>query len=326
MTQVSEQFRPAAIRAVPAGFAARRRRLARHAYLLMLAPALFMYLLFIIWPFLNSIRMSFYDWPGVGPMDDFVGLDNYRLILTRAPFNDQFFNAFEHNIEVFALRTAFWLAVGFGLALILSRRLPGVGIFKTLYFIPNALSVVIVGFLWNLLLNPQFGPVNQLLRAVGLDSLARPWLGDPTLALPSIIVVSAWASMGFPILVFLAAIIDIPSDLVDAARVDGAGEWRVIRDVVLPLLRPVLLTLIALNFIWSFESFELIFAMEGASGGPFYATDVLGTFFYRVAFGGMGATFTGMGLGAAITTVMLLIVLPVSALVIVLQRRVAVEY
>ena len=195
-----------------------------------------------------------------------------------------------------------------------------------MFFIPNTLSVVIVGFLWNLLLNPQWGALDQLLRAMHLDALARPWLGDPVLALPSIVAVGAWARMGFPILVFLAAILDIPSDLLEAARIDGATEWGVIRHIVLPLLRPVILTLIALDFIGAFNAFELIFAMEGQAGGPFLATDVLGTFFYRIAFGGMGATFTGMGLGAAVATIMFLVVLPVSVLVIVAQRRVAIEY
>jgi raffinose/stachyose/melibiose transport system permease protein len=216
--------------------------------------------------------------------------------------------------------------VGLGFAVILSRNLPGTGLYKTLYFMPNTLSVVIVGFLWNLLLNPQFGPVNQFLRAIHLGSLARPWLGDPSLALPTIVAVSAWAHMGFPILVFLAAMIEIPAELLEAARIDGASELRVFASIVLPLLRPVMVTLVALNFIGSFNAFELLFAMEGASGGPFLATDVLGTFFYRVAFGGMGATLTGMGLGAAIATLMFLIVLPVSVLVIALQRRLSVEY
>jgi len=190
------------------------------------------------------------------------------------------------------------------------------------------LLVVVIGFLWNLLLNPQFGALNAVLRGVGLDSLARPWLGDPNLALPSIVAVSAWANLGFPILIFLAAILGIPSDLIEAARLDGASELRVIGSIVLPLLWPTLITLIVLNFIASINSFELIFAMEGAEGGPFFATDVLGTLFYRMAFGGAGGTYAGLGLGAAaaVATLMLVVVLPVSLFVIIFQRRVSHEY
>ncbi|MDP9366654.1 MAG: sugar ABC transporter permease [Chloroflexota bacterium] len=303
-------------------------RLSRYTYLLMLAPGLGMYLVFIIWPFVDSIRISFYDWSGLGPMTDFVGLGNYTNLFNRAPIDRQLNNALLNTIQVFALSTVLSTGVGLLFALILSRKVRGARAYQALYFMPNTLSVVVVGFLWNLLLNPQFGAVNAVLRGVGLDALTRPWLGDPNLALPSIIAVSAWANLGFPLLIFLAAILGIPSDLIEAARLDGASELRVIGSIVVPLLWPTMITMIALNFIASINSFELIFAMEGAEGGPFFATDVLGTLFYRMAFGGFGGTYAGLGLGAAaaLATLMLLIVLPVSVLVILFQRRVSHEY
>jgi raffinose/stachyose/melibiose transport system permease protein len=134
--------------------------------------------------------------------------------------------------------------------------------------------------------------------------------------------------MGFPILIFLAAILGIPSDLTEAARLDGASELRVVLSIVLPLLWPTLITLIVLNFIASINTFELVFAMQGAEGGPFFATDVLGTLFYRMAFGGAGGVYGGLGLGAAaaLATLMLVIVLPVSVFVIIYQRKVSHEY
>jgi raffinose/stachyose/melibiose transport system permease protein len=302
--------------------------LRRYTYLLMLAPGLGMYLAFIIWPFANTIRVSFYDWSGLGPMTDFVGLENYTNLFNRAPINRQFSNALGNTAQVFLLSTVLSTFVGLMFALILSRRIPGARAYQALYFMPNTLSVVVVGFLWNLLLNPQFGAVNAVLRGVGLDNLARPWLGDPNLALPSIVAVTAWANMGFPILIFLAAILGIPSDLTEAARLDGASELRVVLSIVLPLLWPTLITLIVLNFIASINTFELVFAMQGAEGGPFFATDVLGTLFYRMAFGGAGGVYGGLGLGAAaaLATLMLVIVLPVSMFVIIYQRKVSHEY
>lgn len=311
---------------------ARARRsaigLKRYTYLLMLAPGLGMYLVFIIWPFIDSIRISFYDWSGLGPMTDFVGLGNYTNLFNRAPVDRQFNNALLNTLQVFVLSTVLSTGVGLVFALILSRKVRGARAYQALYFMPNTLSVVVVGFLWNLLLNPQFGAVNAALRSVGLEALTRPWLGDANLALPSIVAVSAWANLGFPLLIFLAAILSIPSDLVEAARLDGAGELRVIASIVVPLLWPTAITLIALNFIASINSFELIFAMEGAEGGPFFATDVLGTLFYRMAFGGVGGTYAGLGLGAAaaLATLMLLIVIPVSVLVVIFQRRASHEY
>lgn len=308
----------------------RRRAFApkNYSYLLMLAPGLGLYLVFIIWPFINTIRISFYDWSGLGPLDDFVGLGNYLNLFNRAPIDRQFNNALSNTAQVFILTTILSTLVGLVFALILSRNIRGARAYQALYFMPNTLSVVVVGFLWNLLLNPQYGAVNAVLRGVGLDALAKPWLGDPNFALPSIIAVSAWANLGFPILILLAAILGIPSDLMEAARLDGASELRVIASIVLPLLWPTLITLIVLNFISSINSFELIFAMEGVEGGPFFATDVLGTLFYRMAFGGPGGTYAGLGLGAAaaLATLMLLVVLPVSVFVILYQRRVSHEY
>ncbi len=307
----------------------RRRAVAlrNYTYLLMLAPGLAIYLAFIIWPFANTIRVSFYNWSGLGPLDDFVGFANYTNLFNRAPVNRQFSNALSNTGQVFLLSTVVSTFVGLMFALILSRKIPGSRMYQALYFMPNTLSVVVVGFLWNLLLNPQFGAVNAVLRGVGLGNLARPWLGDPDFALPSIVAVGAWANMGFPILIFLAAILGIPSDLTEAARLDGASELRVIASIVIPLLWPTLITLIVLNFIASINTFELVFAMEGSEGGPFFATDVLGTLFYRMAFGGVGGVSgTGLGGAAALATLMLVIVLPVSVLVVIYQRRVSHEY
>jgi len=307
----------------------RRRAVAlrNYTYLLMLAPGLAIYLAFIIWPFANTIRVSFYNWSGLGPLDDFVGLANYTNLFNRAPVDRQFSNALSNTGQVFLLSTVLSTFVGLAFALILSRKIPGSRAYQALYFMPNTLSVVVVGFLWNLLLNPQFGAVNAVLRGVGLGKLARPWLGDPDFALPSIVAVGAWANMGFPILIFLAAILGIPSDLTEAARLDGASELRVIASIVIPLLWPTLITLIVLNFIASINTFELVFAMEGSEGGPFFATDVLGTLFYRMAFGGVGGVSgTGLGGAAALATLMLVIVLPVSVLVVIYQRRVSHEY
>lgn len=300
----------------------------RYSFLLMLAPGLLMYLAFIIWPFANTIYVSFFNWSGLGPLDDFVGIDNYTNLFNRVPIKNQFSNALGNTAQVFILSTILSTFVGLAFALVLSRRIPGSKFYQALYFMPNTLSVVVVGFLWNLLLNPQFGAVNAVLRGVGLDALARPWLGDPDFALPSIVAVNAWANMGFPILIFLAAILGIPSDLTEAARLDGASELRIIWTIVLPLLLPTLITLVVLQFIASVNTFELVFAMEGSEGGPFFATDVLGTLFYRMAFGGVGGVYAGTGLGgaAALATLMLLIVLPVSVFVIIYQRKVSHEY
>jgi raffinose/stachyose/melibiose transport system permease protein len=298
----------------------------KYTFLLMLLPALLIYLLFIIYPFLNSIIMSFYEWNGIGPMEKFVGLQNYVKFLTEEPFSTMFYRAVGHNLIVLAINLLVSVFFGIFIAFLLSQNLRGANAYKTLFFLPHTLSLAVVAFLWGLMLNPQWGVINHILKGIGLDNFALPWLGNEYTALPTIITIGLWHSLGFPILVFLAAIISIPKELQEAAYVDGASGYTIFSKIILPLLMPPLITISVLTFIGSLGAFELIFLLQGAEAGPFYSTDVLGTLFYRTAFGGMGSTATGMGLGAALATVMFIIMVPVSLLSIYIQKKIDVEY
>jgi len=305
--------------------AAFRRTLGRHLYLLMLLPALVLYLAFIVYPFIKSIQLSLYSWPGVGPMK-YVGLENYAKFLFQMPFSQMFWRAISHNGVVLALNVLYSLCGGLFMAYLLSTRQRGHETFKTIFFLPHTLSLVLTGFLWGLLLHPQWGAINAVFKAIGLDFLARAWLGDSKLALGSIVTVAAWHNLGFPILVYLAAILGVPKELHEAAAVDGATERMRFFKITLPLVMPALLTLAVFTFIGSFGTFELIFVLQGAEAGPYYSTDVLGTLFYRTAFGGMGSTSQDMGLGAALAVVIFMIVFPVSMAATALQRRISVEH
>lgn len=234
----------------------------------------------------------------------------------------EFYRALGHNFYFLFLNWTLSIVPGIILALSLAAGLRGSNIFKTIFFIPNTLSIVIVGFLWALLLNPQWGMVNQVLKAVGLDILAKPWLGDTKLALPTIIVITGWRGMGFYVLTFLAAVVGIDGSMLEAGRIDGATESQIIFRLVLPQMVPIITTVTILKIIWSFNIFDIIFAMEGTQGGPAGSTDVLGTLFYRIAFGGLGSSQVGMGLGATVVTLIFLIVFPVSVLYIyIIEKR-----
>jgi len=292
-----------------------------YGFLLMLLPAVFLYTAFIAYPFVYSLFLSLFKWPGIGPKI-FVGLDNYKNVLTGF-MSREFYRALSHNGYFFVLSWTLSIFPGLILALCLSVGLKGTNTFKTIYFIPNTLSIVIVGFLWGLLLNPQWGMVNQFLKLIGLEVLAKPWLGDTKLALPTIITVTAWRGMGFYVLVFLAGIVGINREMLEAGRIDGASELQIIFRIIIPQLLPIVATLTILKFIWSFNIFDIVFAMEGTTGGPAGSTDVLGTLFYRIAFGGLGSSQVGMGLGATVVTMIFLIVFPVSIFyVFILERRV----
>jgi raffinose/stachyose/melibiose transport system permease protein len=304
----------------------KRVNIQKYAYLLMLLPALSIYLLFIIYPFSSSIVISFFEWSGVGPMEKWVGLGNYIKFLTEEPFSTMFYRAIGHNVVVLALNLIGSVFFGIFISYLISRGLKGSNVYKTLFFLPHTLSLAVVAFLWGLMLNPQWGVINFMLKKVGLDSLALPWLGNEFTALPTVILIGLWHGLGFPILVFLAAIISIPKELQEAAVVDGASGFTVFTKIIFPLLMPSLITISVLTFIGSLGTFELIFLLQGAEAGPFYSTDVLGTLFYRTAFGGMGSTATGMGLGAALATIMFLIMVPISLLSIYIQKKINVEY
>lgn len=295
--------------------------MAKRSYLVMLIPALFLYTFLVAYPFVSSLGLSFFDWPGIGPKK-FIGIENYRNILSGF-MSAEFFRALRHNIVFFVWSLILSVFPGLLFAFLLAANMRGTKFLKVVYFFPNTLAIVVVGFLWGLLLNPQWGLVNQLFKAVGLGSLAKPWLGDTKLALPTIIFVTAWRGLGFYILVYLAAIIGVDREMTEAARIDGAKELQIATKIILPHLWPIIATTSMLKFIWTFNIFDIVYSMEGTQGGPAGSTDVLGTLFYRIAFGGLGSSQTGMGLGAAVVTLIFIMVFPVSIFyVFVLEKRV----
>jgi raffinose/stachyose/melibiose transport system permease protein len=180
--------------------------------------------------------------------------------------------------------------------------------------------------MWSLFLNPIFGVLNKALEAAGAAGLARAWLGDPQTALLSLILINAWRWVGFPTLVFLAGINAVPDDFLEAARIDGAGEWDVIRRIVFPLLAPSVTIIVILTFIGSFNWFELPYVVNGVAGAPNRATDVLGLFFYRTAFGEVDTGIQDIGIGSAVAVLMFAVMVTVSTLGAVFLRRREVEY
>lgn len=287
------------------------RRKVKIGYLLVFTlPALSLYTLFVIYPIIGSLFISFYKWSGVGPMT-FVGFSNFQALFI-GYFSSQLWNAFFHNLIFFFFTSLLELGLGFFLALMIASNIRGGNYFKTIIYIPNMIPMVMVGFLWGLFLNPQIGFINNLLKLTGLGFMVQPWLGSMTFAFPTVIAVNIWRNLGFYVLVLLAAIINVPNELLEAAYIDGASAWNVVWKIIFPLSFSTFRTLLLLLFIWSFNVFDIVYALEGAQAGPAGATDVLGTLFYRTAFGGLGSGGTGMGLGAAVSVFIFLMIFPVS--------------
>jgi raffinose/stachyose/melibiose transport system permease protein len=185
-------------------------------------------------------------------------------------------------------------------------------------------SIVAVSFLWGLYLRPN-GLVNEFLKLVHLDSLVHAWLGEEKLATFSIIAVNIWRWVGFPSLVFLAAVDAIPVDCIEAAYLDGTAEWKMFWRIVFPLIIPSVLVIMVLTIIGSLNVFEQIFTMTGPEGGPNYSTDTIGTMFYRTAFGGVDSGNPAIGIGSAIGVVIYLLTFGASIISIMAARSREVE-
>lgn len=274
---------------------------------LFLVPALVFYVGFMAFPLLNSIRLSFFTGPGLSP-DDFAGLDNYRALFQAGRVRDAFLNALGNTAVFFAIHMLVQNTFGLLFAELLSYRFRGRNLFRAIVFLPATLSVIVTGFLWSLMLNPRWGSINTGLDLIGLDSVSRPWLGDTTWALPAIAVASSWQNIGLPTIIFMAGLLNISDEVIEAASIDGASRWRTFWSVKLPLLKPVIGIVTVLTFVGNFTAFDIIFAMAGSRGEPAYSTDLLATFFYRTGISGEPPTGQpDAGLGAAIATLTFLI-------------------
>lgn len=282
-----------------------------------LAPAFALYTLFMIYPLVSALQYSLFEWRGTaqGP---FVGLGNFAELFTRFPLNRNLARAFGHNAAFFVGTMAIQNTLGLLFAVLLHRSRAGKRFLRVAFTMPFLLSPLVVGYLWSLILNPTFGPVNAALRTVGLDALALPWLGDPSTALPTVILVNAWQWVGFPMMLFGAGLAAISDDYTEAAFVDGANSWQAFWRVTFPLLTPVVGTVSVLTFIGNFNIFGLVYAMGGSQGGPAGATDVLGLLFYRTAFqGGTDA----IGVASALAVVMFAFIFGMSLLAVRVLRR-----
>jgi raffinose/stachyose/melibiose transport system permease protein len=287
----------------------------------LLTPAVVVMLMFVVYPIASALAFAFYDWQGLR-RNEFVGLANFRTVLFEEPFATATWNAFRNNVVVFLSLMVVQNGLGFVLAYALWRDLPGARFHRIAVFLPVILSTVIIGFLWKLFFHPIFGAVNQTLSAVGLEALRQPWLGQSETALPALIFVNAWAWVGFPTLVFLAGLQRIPTELIDAARMETDSEIQLVRKVIWPLVAPSTTVVFILLFIGSFNWFELPYIMVGLDGSPFGSTDVLGLLFYRTAFGNQSAGIQNFGLGSALAVIMFLFIAVVAtAWTLYLRRR-----
>jgi len=269
---------------------------------LFLLPGAALFLVFVIYPILQSGYYSLFDWNGFGRAVDFVGLDNYARILT----DQVFLKALSHSLVIVALSLTLQLPMALGLAILLGRDLPGRPFFRTVFFMPYVLSEVITAIMWLGLLNPDpdRGFLNALVVLIP-GAEAQAWLGDPDKVLMSVFVVLTWKYFGFHMLLFMTGLQNIPVEFEEAARIDGANRRQLLSHVILPLLGSTIRTSAYISVLGSLQQFILVWIMT--KGGPVNASEVMSTYMYRFGF-----VRFWLGYGSAVALVMFLICLTFS--------------
>lgn len=278
---------------------------------LFLLPTFAFLAVFVLWPILSSLQLSFYRWNGIDPAWTFIGLENWGRLVNDAVF----WRALGNNLSVVVLSIVIQLPVAVLLAVMLERHRTFVGkVLKTIYFFPMLMSSVAVGILFKYIYDPNFGLINETLRRAGLDAFAQSWLGDPRFALPAVVLVICWQFIPFYMILFYAALSNVPGELKDAARIDGADEGRYYRHIAVPLIMGTVRTAVILSLIGSLKYFDLVWVMT--EGGPNNASELMATYMYKKAF----PSFE-VGYGSTVAFAMFAFVLLVSVVAQTLSRR-----
>src|SRR5699024_2144467 len=273
-----------------------RRIRRRRTTLLFAAPALVVYVGFLVWPALQALWISLTDWDGLTNEQNFIGLDNYLAMLKDNVVRIAAFNNILWSVVTIVLP----MALGLLLAVTLNRPSRTSPVLRTIFYAPAVLPLVAVASIWAWLYDPTDGAINTLLRAVGLGSLAQSWLGQDSTAIWAVMIAAVWVRTGFPMLLYLAALQSIPDEQYEAASMDGANRWQKFTRITFPSLKDTHYIVLALSLIESFKVFDLVYAMT--YGGPGYSTQVMGTWMYANVF-----QYFNAGYGTAIAVVITLV-------------------
>jgi raffinose/stachyose/melibiose transport system permease protein len=261
-----------------------------------LIPATIVYVVFVILPVIQAAYYSLFRWNGLGPLTNFVGLENFSKLL-REPV---FIRALGHNLLIVALSVAIQLPLALALALLVAKRFRGRTVFRMIFFLPFVLSEVVTGVIWSFIYHPQSGLLNVVLQSLIPGFKYIPWLGIPSTVMFAVFVVLTWKYFGFYFILFTAGLQNIPAELDEAARIDGATGSQVIRYITLPLLSPTIRLCIYLAVLGSLQVFDLVWIMT--TGGPVNASETMATYLYKFGF----QRFQ-LGYGSAVAVVMFIL-------------------
>lgn len=240
-------------------------------------PALALYVMFVLFPIVQAARFSLFDWNGLEPLDQFVGLANFQRALT----DPVFLGAVSHNVFIVVLSLVVQIPFAIGLALMLNRRFRGRAILRLIFFAPYVIAEVITAIVWSLILQPN-GLAEAVMTSVGLGDAYQPWLADPDTVLFALFFIITWKYFGFHMILMLAGLQGIPRELEEAAAIDGASRWQGIRYVTLPLLGPTIRVSVFLSIIGSLQLFDLVWVTT--RGGPVNASNTMAVYMFDRGF------------------------------------------
>ncbi|MGO4113991.1 carbohydrate ABC transporter permease [Rhizobium ruizarguesonis] len=269
--------------------------------LILLVPALAIYAVFALYPMLNVVILSFQKWNGLDPNRQFVGIANYQAIFTKDPV---FWVAFRNTVIWTMMSLIFPPMIGLLLALSLNQKIFGRNGLRAIFYLPVIIAPIAVATMWKWMYDPFFGLFSQLLTSWGMQGWINDWLGNRDIALYSVFVAYLWQTVGFSMVLFLAGLQNVSQTLAEAARIDGAGRWKVFKHVTLPALRPTITIVLVLSVISSLKAFDIVYGLTG--GGPAQSTQMLALWAFTQAM-----QIFDFGRGAAISVVLLLITMAV---------------
>ena len=295
-----------------------------HKYRLIipfLLPAVFLYGLFVVWPYAQAIYYSFTSWRGVSANRPFVGLENYRDLLE----DERFREALTRNGQLLIVLPLVTIVIALTFAALFTQggqAIRGAGFYRIVFFFPQIIPAVIVGILWSYVYTPNIGLLNGVFRGVGLDGLARPWATDTNTVLWAIVAVAIWSSVGFYMVIFLASMQTIPASFYEAAILDGAGRWTTFKDITFPLIWETVRTAVIYLAIAALDFFILVVVISGGSTTTgAQRAEVAAVYLYNQAF-----TNSRWGYASAIGVVLLLLTLVLSLVVMRSTRRETYEF
>ncbi len=276
---------------------------------LFLLPAISIYIIFAFLPTVQVVEYSFFEWDGINPVKDWVGLENYTRLLSDRVFWESFMNTIWWATIIVFIN----VGIGLILAAVLAQKIKGRTFFQACMFIPVVQAPITTAIVWRWMYQPD-GAINAFLNAVGLEFLTTAWLGNLSTVLPAIAIAHAWSTLGLSVVIFLSGLQSVDEDLYDAAKLDGANAVDAFIHVTLPALRPVTAVVFVMTVTGAFKAFDLIWATT--KGGPIRASEILSTYMYK-----KGIIENNYGYGSAIAVALLFIVTLAMAFYLYLQYR-----